>query len=267
MRRRKPRVKDFTDQAIIILEKQKHDDNFTRYARAILTERYLEDSVSFYDLSKKLNKSRSKFQKEILWGAITTKLLVEENCSEIIRIYNAIEKLPIDNLVKLSQKAIDPLIRGKAEKICYEKQLELEEELGLDKIDYEKFLQDDLEINDDNKKKSKPKPKISKSNQFDLSITTKKFLRSFYDIPCDSEESLTHKEMEQILTREGNPIPKRGRVQNICLDQVLTGEWILVRDRNYKRNAIIIPYMNPLTSSTKEIKVEMGISYQKKRRG
>lgn len=267
MRRFKPKVRDFNDQAIIILEKQKNDKNFTRYAKAILTERYLGDNISLYELSKKLNKSRSDFQKEILWDVITTKLLVEKNSSEIIRIYYVIEKLPIDYLVKLSQEASDSLVKERAEKVCYEKQLELEKELGLDTIDYEKYLQDeDYCMKEDNKENlTKNKSKIPKKDQFDLSVTTRKFLRNFYGIAYDEEEKLSHKEMEHILIREGIPIPKRGRIQNISCEQVLVGRWVLVRDEvSKRRNFRIIPYMNPVSSSMEELLMDAGISYKKR---
>lgn len=262
MRKRKPRLRDYQDQAIVILEQQTKDKNFTRYAKAVLSKRYLSEDISLDKLYLKLKKSKSDFEKEIIWDAITTKLLVEQDLRNVMKANNLImEKLPIDYLVKLTQNAIDPQIRSHAKKVCYEKQLELEQELGLEIIDHEKFEQDNR-TRDNLPKHSKDKSKISKSNQFDQSITTKKFLQTFYDIICQ-EERVTHEAMEQILRSKGIPIPKRGRLQSISIDQVATGEWILVRDGNRKRNTRTIPYMNPRGTSLEKLSKEMGIPYQK----
>lgn len=267
MRKRKPRLKDYQDQAIVILEQQTKDKNFTRYAKAVLSKRYLSEDISLDKLYLKLKKTKSDFEKEIIWDAITTKLLVEQDLRNVMKANNLImEKLPIDYLVKLTQNAIDPQIRSHAKKVCYEKQLDLEQELGLEIIDHEKFEQDfeqDNRKRDNSPKHSKDKSKISKSDQFDQSITTKKFLQIFYDIPCQ-EEKLTHEKMEQILTRKGISIPTRGRIQSLSLDQVATGEWILVRDGNRKKNVRIIPYMNPYGTPLEKLSRDLGIPYRKR---
>lgn len=266
MRKRKPRLRDYQDQAIVILEQQTKDKNFTRYAKAVLSKRYLSEDISLDKLYLKLKKTKSDFEKEIIWDAITTKLLVEQDLRNVMKANNLImEKLPIDYLVKLTQNAIDPQIRSHAKKVCYEKQLDLEQELGLEIIDYEKFEQDfeqDNRERDTSPKHSKDKSKISKSDQFNQSITIKKFLQTFYGISCQ-EERVTHEAMEQILRSKGISIPKRGRLQSISIDQVVTGEWILVRDGNKKRNTRTIPYMNPHGTPLEKLSKEIGVPYQK----
>ena len=57
MRKPKPRLKDYADQAIVILEKQKDNKIFTRYAKAVLSERYLSEDMSIERLGKKALKS------------------------------------------------------------------------------------------------------------------------------------------------------------------------------------------------------------------
>lgn len=261
MRKRKLRLRNCQDQAIVILEQQTKDINFTRYAKAVLSERYLSENMSLEKLGKKAQKSRSDFEKEIIWDAITTKLLVTEDEKVSIMELHILEKLPIDYVAKLTQQAISQKMKKYAQKVCYEKQLELEEKLGLEIIDYQKYEQDNIEEEkiETNKKE---KSKISKKEQFNRSISTKKFLQNFYDITCQ-EERVTHEAMEQILRSKGISIPKRGRLQSISIDQVVTGEWILVRDGNKKRNTRTIPYMNPHGTPLEKLSKEIGVPYQK----
>lgn len=265
MKRYKPKVKDFHEQALLILVQQKQDEKFTRYVKAILLERYLSENVSLKELSKKLSKSGNDFQKQILWDAINAKLLVEKDNSQIIRAYHLMEQMPIDNLVQLTQKAENPNVKKQAQKICREKELELEIELDLETIDYEKYEQDNVTYEEETKTPSREKSRINKERQFDLSITTRKFLQDYFGIPCLQEKKLTHEEMEQIMRVEGIEIPKRGRIQNISYDQVATGEYIFVRNEtNKETNARIIPYMNPYGTSLEKLCQELGAQYRKK---
>lgn len=261
MRKPKPRLKDYADQAIVILEKQKDNKIFTRYAKAVLSERYLSEDMSIERLGKKALKSRSDFEKEIIWDALTTKLLVTEEEKVSIMELHLIEILPIDYIVKLTQNAISPQMKSHAQKVCYEKQLRLEEELGLGFIDHQKYEQDNIE---EEKKEitGREKPRISKSEQFNRSISTKKFLQNFYGITCQ-EERVTHEVMERILNEKGFSTPTRGGIQSITIDKVATGEWILVRDGNRRRNARIIPYMNPRGMLLEKLSRDLGIPYQK----
>ena len=114
MRKPKPRLKDYADQAIVILEKQKDNKIFTRYAKAVLSERYLSEDMSIERLGKKALKSRSDFEKEIIWDALTTKLLVTEEEKVSIMELHLIEILPIDYIVKLTQNAISPQMKSYA---------------------------------------------------------------------------------------------------------------------------------------------------------
>lgn len=266
MKRYKPKVKEFPEQALFILVQQKQDENFTRYVKSILLERYLSDSVSLKELAKKLASSKNDFQTQILWDAISTKLLVENDSSQMIRVYRMIEQMPIDNLVQLTQKATDEKIKVQAEKICRQKERQLEEELNLDLIDYEKYEQDDMMDTEENNTFLRAKPRISKVRQFELSITTRKFLQDFFGISCMQEKRLSHEEMEQIIQVEGQKIPKRVRIQNLSYDQVATGEYILVRNETNKhKNARIIPYMNPYSTSLEQLSQELGIQYNKRK--
>lgn len=265
MRKYKPKVKDFHEQALLILVQQKQDERLTRYVRTILLERYLSEDVSLKELSQKNATSKSDFQKQIIWDAISAKLLVENDNSQIIRAYHLIEQMPIDNLVQLIQKSENYNIREHAEKICHQKEKELETELNLDRIDYEKYEQDDLFYKETSKNSGRNKPRITKQRQFDLSITTRKFLQDFFGIQCVQEKKLTHEEMEEIIWVEGMKPPTRGRIQNISLDQVATGEYVLVRNEtNKSRSARIIPYMNPYGTSLEKLAEEIGVQYSKK---
>ena len=265
MKRYKPKVKDFHEQALLILVQQKQDEKFTRYEKAILLERYLSENVSLKELSKKLSRSNDDFQKQILWDAINAKLLVEKDNSQIIRAYHLMEQMPIDNLAQLTQKAENPNVKTQAQKICRQKELELEIELDLETIDYEKYEQDNVTFEVENKTPSRKKSRINKERQFDLSITTRRFLQDYFGIQCLQEKRLTHEEMEQIIRTKGQEPPKRVRLQNLSYDQVATGEYILVRNEtNKERNARIIPYMNPYGTSLEKLTQEIGVQYRKK---
>lgn len=164
MKRYKPKVKDFHEQALLILVQQKQDEKFTRYVKAILLERYLSEDVSLKDLSKKLSKSNDDFQKQILWDAINAKLLVEKDNSQIIRAYHLMEQMPIDNLAQLTQKAENPNVKTQAQKICRQKELELEIELDLETIDYEKYEQDNVTFEVENKTPSRKNLELTKKD-------------------------------------------------------------------------------------------------------
>lgn len=261
MKRYKPKIKDFPDQALIILVEQKQDEKFTKYVKTILLERYLSETVTLEDLSKKLTATKSDFQKEILWEAVKTKLLVEKENDKMIRAIYLMEKMPIDILVQLTQQALNPLIKSQAQKICRQKERALEEDLQLSMMDYEKYAQDEIE-EQKQQNHQKTKAKIPQKRQFALSITTKKFMQDFYGIPA-TEEKLSHEEMEEIIKVKGNIPIKRGRIQSLSLRQVATGEWVLVRDGDKSHSARIIPYMNPFGLSLERMSKEMQIPYQK----
>ena len=135
-------------------------------------------------------------------------MVTEEEKVSIMELH-LIEILPIDYIVKLTQNAISPQMKSHAQKVCYEKQLQLEE-LGLEFIDHKKYEQDNIE---EEKKEitGREKPRISKNEQFNRSISTKKFLQNFYGITCQ-EERVTHEVMEQILNEKGFFTPTRGRI-------------------------------------------------------
>lgn len=69
--------------------------------------------------------------------------------------------------------------------------------------------------------------------------------------------------MERILNEKGFSTSTRGGIQSITIDKVATGEWILVRDGNRRRNARIIPYMNPRGMLLEKLSRDLGIPYQK----
>lgn len=141
-----PRIKDFPEEALFALEKQKQDEKFSRYVKSILLERYSDQTIPLTTLVKKM-KTPNPFKTDVLWDAISMKLmtspLVEMKQATVI-----IDHMPIDYLVRISQHAIQEPLKQYASVVCYEKQLELEKELGLDEIDYEKFAQDELVVNE-----------------------------------------------------------------------------------------------------------------------
>lgn len=266
MRRCKPRVKDFPDQALVILVNQKQDEKFTKYVKAILLERYLSENMSLQELSKRVISSKSDFQKQILWETISSKLLTEKDNSQIIRACHLMEKMPIDNLVPLTQQAQNEQIKSQAQQICRQKERKLEEELELDDDIYDKYEQDNqAEEEFTTQDYQRQKPRISQKRQFDLSITTRKFLQDFYGLSYLSDRKLSHEEMEEIIHEEGIELPRRGRIQNISYDQVATGKYVLVRNEtNKSKQARIIPYMNPYGSSLERLSEELGIPYKKR---
>lgn len=142
----RPFIKDFSEEVLYALESQKRDEKFSQYAKSILLERYLDQSVPLTTLIKKI-KTTNTFKTDVLWDAISMKLmtspLVEMKQATVI-----IDHMPIDYLVRISQHAMQEPLKQYASVVCYEKQLELEKELGLDEIDYEKFAQDELVVNE-----------------------------------------------------------------------------------------------------------------------
>ena len=50
--------------------------------------------------------------------------------------------MPIDYLVRVTQNCKYEALKEYARAVCYEKQLKMEEELGLDPVDYEKYEED-----------------------------------------------------------------------------------------------------------------------------
>lgn len=137
----KPLVKNFPDEVLFALEQQKQDANFSKYVRTILTERYLDESVTITSLIKKF-KNISTFQTDLLWDAISLKLATSP-IVELKQAYNLIEYMPIDYLVRITQNCKHEPLKERAKIVCYDKQLKLEEELGLDLIDYEKYAEDE----------------------------------------------------------------------------------------------------------------------------
>lgn len=243
----KPKIKDFPDQALIILESQKKDPVFTTYVKAILKERYLNQSVTLEELNKKLHQTRSTLQQEIIWEVLSIKILKAKE-EDTLRSCRLIDSMPIDHLVKVTQLSENKAIKEYAKKVCYKKQLALEEELGMDDIDMDKWQQDLEEIKQetpDNPNLSQ-ESKLSNKTQYDLSISTRKFLKRFYDITYEAKSKLSHEDMEFILRSFGIVIPERGRIQNISYEEAATGKWLLVRSETTNRKgARIIPYKNP----------------------
>ena len=140
----KPLVKSFSDEVLFVLEQQKQDANFSKYIRTILTERYLDESVTITSLIKKF-KNISVFQTDLLWDTISLKLTISP-IIELKQAYDLIEHMPIDYLVRITQNCKHESLKEYAKIVCYNKQLELEEELGIDKIDYEKYKDDEASI-------------------------------------------------------------------------------------------------------------------------
>lgn len=263
MKAYKPKIKDFPEQALLVLEKQKKDQTFSKYVKTILMERYLSNSVQLKDLHKKLKTTKNTLQKDALLAAITTRLLTAEQ-SQIVRAYQIMEEMSVDELLPLI-KSNNKDIKDYAKNLATKHQLQLEEELSLDLLD---VIKSQEELEDANQKltKNKEKPKIPKKRQRDSSITTRKFLQDFFGIECLNDKNLNHEQMEEILQVEGITIPKRGRLQNISYDQVATGQWILVRGESHKGKGInIIPYRNPYDDNLEQLAKELNITYKKRR--
>lgn len=141
----KPLVKSFSDNALFALEQQKKDEPFSKYVRSVILERYLDQTVTPATLAKKLS-TRNPFQKDLLWDAISLKLM-SAPIVEMNQAMKLVDQMPIDYLVRIGQNARQEPLKQYAKIVCYEKQLELEEQLGLDPIDYEKFEEDERVIN------------------------------------------------------------------------------------------------------------------------
>ena len=143
---KKPVVKNFSEEVLFALESQKQDEKFTKYVRTILTERYLDDKVTISSLVKRFKRANiTSFQKDLLWDTISLKLTISP-IIELKQAYDLIEHMPIDYLVRITQNCKHESLKEYAKIVCYNKQLELEEELGIDKIDYEKYKDDEALI-------------------------------------------------------------------------------------------------------------------------
>lgn len=260
---KKPRLTDLNPKALIALVKQKKDEKFTQCVKEILVEKELQGSKTLPELLKELTASKDNLLRQIKQEVITLRLIGEEDDRNIIMADYLIEKLPIDNLVQLSQRANNPNIKLKANQICRKLEEKLEEELNIGHIAHEKYNLDEQQKGQTVQPKSlcKGKTRISISDQFDNSITTRKFLQDFYGL--SSLSPLSHEEMEKIIYEKGLNLPRRGRIQKISYDQVARGEWILVR--NKKRGKVrIIPYENPSWQSLENLSTEIKSAYQKK---
>lgn len=146
MRRKKPLVKNFPEEVLYVIENQKQDEKFTRYVRAILTERYLDENVTISALVKKFKKANiTPFRTDLLWDMISLKFATSP-IVEVKECYNIIDNMPIDYLVRVTQNCYHSDIKEYARVVCYEKQLKMEEELGLDPVDYEKYEEDEVII-------------------------------------------------------------------------------------------------------------------------
>ena len=143
---KKPLVKNFSEEVLFALESQKQDEKFTKYVRTILTERYLDDKVTISSLVKRFKRANiTSFQKDLLWDTISLKLATSP-IVELKESYNIIDNMPIDYLVRVTQNCLHPSLKEYARVVCYEKQLKMEEELGLDPVDYEKYEEDEVII-------------------------------------------------------------------------------------------------------------------------
>ena len=139
---KKPLVKNFSEEVLFTLESQKQDEKFTKYVRAILTGRYLDDKVTISSLAKRFKRANiTSFQKDLLWDTISLKFATSP-IVELKESYNIIDNMPIDYLVRVTQNCKYEALKEYARAVCYEKQLKMEEELGLDPVDYEKYEED-----------------------------------------------------------------------------------------------------------------------------
>jgi len=69
------------------------------------------------------------------------------------------EKMPIDNLIPLTQHAQNLQVKSQAQKICRQKEIRLEEELDLDFTYYDKYEQDEKYI-ETKEQHQRQKPRI-----------------------------------------------------------------------------------------------------------
>ena len=139
---KKPLVKNFSEEVLFTLESQKQDEKFTKYVRAILTGRYLDDKVTISSLAKRFKRANiTSFQKDLLWDTISLKFATSQ-IVELKESYNIIDNMPIDYLIRVTQNCLHPSLKEYARVVCYEKQLKIEAELGLDPVDYEKYEED-----------------------------------------------------------------------------------------------------------------------------
>ncbi len=253
MKKNNQRLKLLQEQALINLEKKKHDEKLTRYIKTILIERYLNRNLSLEDLIAKQQKAIDKFHEEVLWDAMSIRILSESKLTN--QISYLLQEMPIDYIVRISQEAQNEDIANLANQVCYEKQLDIEETLKLEELEYIKW-----QLDNENEQLDQTKPhkknsnsKLLKKRQVDLSITTRKFLQRFFSISYKEERELSLDDMEMILTMRSIHIPKRGRIQNLTYEDVATGNWVLVREETAnKKNARMIPYENPLVQKEKK---------------
>ena len=257
------RLELLRDQELLLLEEQKNSEKFSSYIKAILTRRYLNKQITLDSLVTKLEKSSNDFQKNIIWSVLSIRFIKEEKDEEIKKVYHVIQQMPIEYLARLSEEASSKYLKEKANELFYQKQLELEEELGLSQLEYEKWLLD-YAIPEEQDYST---IKMSKKDLLNNSIPINMFLKRYYDIECQNPEQITHQDMEEIIRINNIPIPKRGSLQHIGYEDIATSKWVLVRDKsNTKKSNRIIPYLCPLPSSVEYMKEELGISYKKQRK-
>lgn len=101
-------------------------------------------------------------------------------------------------------------------------------------------------------KRSKTKVYVSKKQIVDI----EEFMRLYIGKEYTWNLKLTHKNMELFLKEKGKPLPKRVCFDSILKEDILTGNFIVVKDKASQ----ILVYKNPRITLT-ELLIDLKMNY------
>lgn len=144
-------MRNWNDEALLIVAEQTPDELMKRAIKSILIERYSK-GISLNDLYRKLKRGQN-IRNDILWSSIMTRFMQDHILVEITRLDEMFENMPMDYLAIIACSSPNEYIRQFAAQIGHAKQEVYEREIGIYDKTAEKFELDEIEMKLEMRKK------------------------------------------------------------------------------------------------------------------
>ena len=137
-------MRNWDDEALLVIAEDTEDELMRRYIKTILIEKY-KDKYTIISLYNKMKVDKF-VRNDILWAAITSRIINSSYIIEIFMIKETLNKTPMVYLANVAVSTPNEYISNLAFKIGHEKQESYEKEIGIFDKTYDKFYLDEKEM-------------------------------------------------------------------------------------------------------------------------
>lgn len=135
-------MKNWNDDALLIVAEQTDNERTKKYIESILVERF-NKSKSIIELYQKMKRNQNT-RNDILWSSITGILTSDRLLIDTVFLETILKEMPMDYLALVAVCAKNDYIKALAREIGHAKQEEYEKEIGIYDNIAEKYSKDEV---------------------------------------------------------------------------------------------------------------------------